>query len=137
MSEQDWLELLALDVPEIDGDHRVMLELNRAARRAARDGDPDRCKSYLKRLVAFAADHFVREEAFLRRHAHPDVQRHSEHHSRIMDGARGLVPTLDEASDDDLRHACDALLGFIMDDIGRCDAGLKTFVRSKHLTLGT
>ena len=136
MREIEWLETFELRVPEIDSDHRVMLELMKGVRAAAEAGDRDRCEHILDRLIVFSIQHFEREEAFIKCHGYAGADRHAEYHRGLLD----RVETVRKAcrkieTPGEFQDCCDELMSFLVDDVVRGDLKLKSFLNEAGLTL--
>lgn len=136
MQKFEWMETFELRVPEIDGDHRVMLALMKNVRAAAEAGDRDQCEHVTDRLVAFSRDHFEREQAFIERHGYPSAEQHAEYHRGLLDRTEAVrtacraVESLEEFQD-----CCEEMMSFLIDDVVRGDMKLKSFLKEAHLTL--
>ncbi len=132
----DQFEDFELRVPEIDGDHWVILNLIKAVQTAAAAGDRGRSESYLDRLVAFSAGHFAREELFLELWKYPDVKEHATEHAQLQERAEVVKEACsDIESREAFEKCCKALVSFLADDVRRGDIKLKSFFESAGLTL--
>jgi len=136
MSKYEWLETFELRVPEIDGDHRSMLDLMKAVRVEAHAGRKARTAAALDRLIAFSKEHFQREEAFLASHGYGSTNEHTEYHGELLDRAVALKETCCKlVSPDEIEGCCDELMSYIVDDIVKGDMQLKSFLQEAKLTL--
>ena len=136
MSKYEWLETFELRVPEIDGDHRAMLDLMKAVLAEARAGRQARTSVALDRLIAFSRQHFQREEAFLASHGYALTNEHVEYHSELLDRAIALKDSCCKlVTPDEIEGCCDELMSFIVDDIVKGDMQLKSFLQEAKLTL--
>jgi hemerythrin-like metal-binding protein len=132
----DWLESFELNVPEIDGDHRAMLELMKATRAAAAAGNRDRVEHLLDRLFALAQNHFMREETLLLRWGYPDATMHATYHQRLLDQAKSVRRACSNTESQEAFEACcDEMLTFIVDDVVRGDMKIKSFLESNGFTV--
>lgn len=136
MQELEWMETFELGVPEVDGDHRAMLDLMKAVKSAAGTGDRKRCESHVDRLLIFAQWHFKREEAFLKRHGYTGLADHTQYHDQLLQRAKAVgrackaVETKEEYA-----KCCEELMSFLIDDVVRGDMQLKSFFQSAGLSL--
>jgi len=131
----EWLATFELGVAEIDDDHRKMLATMQRVRDALGAGDRAACLAALDALLEVSAAHFEREEAFLTAHGYADVAKHQAYHTDLfyraatLKAAGARVETMDQ-----LEACCDEMMSFLIDDVVRGDAGLKSFLQAKGLT---
>ncbi len=132
----EWLDSFELNVPEIDGDHRVMLELMKAVQSAAATGDQARCERYLDRLVAFTRSHFAREEALLQRWNYPDTDSHTTYHATLLTRAEAERTACTEIETPEAyEECCTEMMSFLVEDVVRGDIKLKSFMENAGLAL--
>ncbi|MBF0588079.1 MAG: bacteriohemerythrin [Magnetococcales bacterium] len=84
-----WGPGFEVNVPEIDADHRQLVEIVNTLFHATRsDGDPEKLDKVLGALQDYTVYHFEREEAFMRQHNYPDIEQHVDQHesfkTRVM-----------------------------------------------------
>ena len=136
MRELEWLETFELRVPEIDGDHRVMLDLMRGVRTAAEAGERERCEAIVDRLIAFSRDHFRREESFIKQHGFTGVRQHTQYHEGLLGRAEAVRKACHEIeTPKDFQECCDELMSFLIDDVVRGDLMLKSFLKEAGLII--
>jgi hemerythrin-like metal-binding protein len=132
----EWLESFELRVPEIDGDHRTMLDLMRAVQAAAAVGDRPRGEHYLARLLAFSMDHFAREQALLGSWGYPDVESHAKYHDELVERAKAVMSTCAQTQTPEAyKECCEKMMAFLVDDVLRGDMKFKSFLEDAKLTL--
>jgi len=132
----EWLESFELRVPEIDNDHRAILDLMRAVRSAAAHGQRNRVEHYVERLLTLCRSHFSREEALMRRWGYPESETHAGYHNSLLERAEAVRKACgDAASLAGFEACCDELMTFLVDDVVRGDARLKSFLENAGLTL--
>ncbi|MEO3430234.1 hemerythrin domain-containing protein [Pelagibius sp. CAU 1746] len=136
MKRFDWLESFELRVPEIDGDHRAMLELMKATRAAAAAGNRTKVEHFLDRLFALTQNHFMREETLLLRWGYPDAKTHAMYHQRLLDRAKAVRRACGKIeSQEAFEECCEEMMTFLVDDVVRGDLKMKSFLQSNDLTL--
>ena len=136
MNKFEWLESFELRVPEIDGDHRAMLDLMKAVRTAAAAGNRERVEHYLDRLFAVTQNHFMREETLLLRWGYPDAKMHAHYHQLLLDRAKTVRRACAQIeSPEAFEECCDEMMTFLVDDVVRGDMKVKSFLESNGLTL--
>ena len=136
MRQLEWLETFELRVPEIDGDHRVMLDLMKGVRTAAEAGERQRCEAIVDRLVAFSRDHFRREESFIELHGFDGVPQHAKYHEGLLERVEVVRKACHEIETPEaFQHCCDELMSFLIDDVVRGDLKLKSFLKEAGLII--
>jgi hemerythrin len=136
MPNLEWIESFELKVPEIDGDHRTMLDLMRAAQDAAATGDRPRCEHFMDRLLAFSIGHFAREEAFLESWGYPEVETHAKYHGELVERAKAVFSTCAQAETPEAYEECsEKMMAFLVEDVLRGDMKFKSFLENATLTL--
>ena len=136
MNNVEWLETFELGVPEIDGDHRTIVDLMKAIEAALSAGHRKQAVRLIDRLVAFAEDHFRREEALLVAWGYPEVTTHCQYH-------RGLVETVDRIKEACLEKGdtgsfeacCEEMMRYIVDDVVQGDMHLKSYLQYSDLVV--
>ena len=132
----EWLETFELRVPEIDGDHRVMLDLMKTVQSAAGAGNRLRVEHYLDRLLAFSKSHFAREENLLERWHYPDFKKHAAYHAGLLERAEAVRQACAEIETPEAyKDCCEEMIRFLVDDVVRGDIMLKSFLQNAGLTL--
>lgn len=123
----EWDDSLALGIPEIDAQHRVLLDLLNALYEAILAREPGRgYRDALDGALAYARDHFLVEEELMRRSSYPRLDKHVLRHQEFVDKMAGLAENADEPgsaeAEDMLEFLRDWLIGHIM-------GGDQTFAR--------
>ncbi len=132
----EWLESFELRVPEIDGDHRTMLDLMKAVQLAAAARDRKRGERYLNRLLAYSQSHFAREEILLERWKYPDAEEHAAYHAGLQARAEAVRQACAKIETPEaFEECCEEMMSFLVDDVVRGDIKLKSFMEKAGLTL--
>ncbi len=136
MAKLGWLESFDLGIPEIDGDHRTMLDLMKVVRSAAADGNRQRSAQYLDRLLAFSQSHFAREETLLEGWGYPDTAKHAKYHAELLERAVAVRQACAEIEAPEAFEKCvEEMMSFLADDVVRGDMKLKSFLEYAGLVL--
>lgn len=136
MHKLEWLETLEFRVPEIDGDHRAMLDLMKAVQSAARARDRERSEKFLDRLLTFSKNHFRREEKLLKSWGYSAVDKHAEYHAGLLERAKAVRRACAKIeTSENFEECCGEMLSFLVDDIVRGDLKLKSFFEDAGLSL--
>ncbi|MDP2197222.1 MAG: bacteriohemerythrin, partial [Sulfurimicrobium sp.] len=86
----------ALGIPSIDAEHRGLMALvNELSELVAHGSDFEQARRQMEKILDFAADHFRREEALMRRHGFPGLEQHAVEHEKLLHKATTLMETYD------------------------------------------
>ena len=136
MPTLEWLESFKLGVPEIDGDHRIMLDLMKAVQFAATARDRGQVDQNLDRLLVFTEGHFAREEILLERWKYPEAKKHAAYHAGLLARAEAVRRTCAEIeTPETLQECCEEMMSFLVADVVSGDMKLKSFLERAGLTL--
>jgi hemerythrin-like metal-binding protein len=95
MKDLVWDKTLSVDVPEIDADHRRLLELFNRLGHAVEDGEPQaRIEATLDELISCTDWHFQHEERLMEQHGYPDLPAHRAEHAELIESGRALLQGL-------------------------------------------
>lgn len=98
MRELSWDKTLSVEVPEIDEDHRRLVDLYNILSRAVADGDaPEYVAAVAEELIACTVWHFRHEERLMLKHGYEGLAEHKEEHESLIASARELQQRLSEA----------------------------------------
>ena len=87
-----WREEYSVRVPEIDTQHRRLLEIINDLHEAMRmGGKPDALKAVIDELVAYTRYHFGYEEKMLERAGYPGLEEHKRKHRAMVVQVEGFV----------------------------------------------
>jgi hemerythrin len=132
MRSLHWCRAYAVDVPEIDADHRTLFQLTDDLRQAIGTGAAwTEVQSVVRDIAMHAAGHFSHEERLMRAHHYP----HYDWHKRQHAGARARVialARLTESGDHDSAAVLLAYLaGWLKDHIRLSDRMLGVYLRNR------
>lgn len=109
-----WSEELKVGVRAFDRDHRALVEaLNEVIHAVDAGMAVPELIGMIKGLAELTADHFMREEAFLRERGDPGLDAHAAEHRRLMTEIHAYVASLvagDSIDEDFLHHFLPAWL---------------------------
>jgi hemerythrin len=81
MQPFEWREEWSVDIPELDVQHRHLIELLAELARCTRSGESGQCApAALRSLIAYAERHLRREELLLRVRGYPGYPGHKAEH---------------------------------------------------------
>jgi hemerythrin len=89
-----WTAAAALSDPELDAEHRTLLDDINRLLVAVSSGDQTSVLMSFSVLVAESRRHFAAEEALMRKLRFPDIDRHRAQHEKLQLGLAGLQFTL-------------------------------------------
>ena len=95
MKDIVWDKTLSVDVPEIDEDHRRLVDLFNILNRSVEQGDSaDYIEAVMEELIACTVWHFRHEERLMLKHAYPGGGEHKAEHEELIASAKALQQKL-------------------------------------------
>jgi hemerythrin len=133
MPRLEWLKTFETGVPEIDTQHRRLVE--RAAEIRQRLVAGQGCQDLVGRFADELIEHFRTEEEILDRHHFPHVHEHRGRHDELMARARQIVGLCNGAGHECPAVDCiEALADFLIADILESDLRFKSFLEEARAT---
>lgn len=86
-----WSSAIEVGVPEIDADHRILVEL---LNRASEAVDRDEALSILGELESYAGHHFEREEQLMEAHEYEFMDEHRREHQNLFFDVKNHIEDL-------------------------------------------
>lgn len=94
----EWRKDFETGVPDVDHEHRQLVDLINALAAEVEAGAPrDRIQQFLGEVFARIAAHFALEESIMRKHAYHGYPAHKAEHEALLDDIRDIM---DEAQSD-------------------------------------
>ncbi|GAA0580342.1 hemerythrin family protein [Caenispirillum bisanense] len=138
-----WRDQMAVGHPVIDDDHRALIAIiNDFEAEAERGAGVEALSTTLRRLHAYARDHFAREEAVQARIGFPFHDAHAQEHRRLLavveEKARGWFVTRTEpVTEQSLEEMAAMLRRWLVDHILRQDAGMRPYIKAARIARKT
>ncbi len=85
----EWKEEYSVQIPEIDREHRILLDYVTGVEEAL-DGGGSPVPHAIGRLLSFAVTHFTFEETVMRIQGYVDLEAHFRAHQQFLDKLRAL-----------------------------------------------
>ncbi|HYH38834.1 MAG TPA: bacteriohemerythrin [Azospirillum sp.] len=126
-----WDDTLSVGVPEMDGEHQVLVSLyNDAARAFAAGCGREEKRKLLNELDTYAFYHFGMEEALMRVCRYPKAREHGGEHASFRRELAELKAELDSLEDEDAfeQHALTFIRTWISRHIQGSDKALGLFL---------
>jgi hemerythrin len=127
--ELEWMESLEIGVPEIDRDHKGLIDDANAITRALVDGrERDVIVDFVARMERDCVAHFHREEGILRRDKFADLETHAAEHRRIegeIDEIKNILQTI-EGPESLIRELALSFRTILIDHLLRYDLKYKS-----------
>lgn len=87
-----WQDNFALGIPEVDYEHRALIDLiNRVHGALSRSASEIEIADFLAELHAWIAAHFALEETVMRRRRYDQFAEHKAEHERLLDDIREIM----------------------------------------------
>jgi hemerythrin-like metal-binding protein len=87
-----WEDDFALGIPDVDHEHRALIDLiNRMHGALGAAAEKDEIADFLAELHASVAAHFALEESVMRQCGYDQLTAHKADHERLLDDIRGIM----------------------------------------------
>lgn len=124
------LENFVTGHPEIDADHKQIIDTTVLVLEAIEERDPQQCSQLLDSFVEVARNHFANEEEILKRVGYPRVEQHCEYHGELILRANAVKELCQEMSDHGrLKECFEEMCTFLIDDIVKGDTEFISFLK--------
>lgn len=91
MKELVWDKTLSVEVPEIDDDHRKLVDLfNLLNRAVANEESRDYTEALLDELISCTIWHFKHEERLMLKYGYQGLEEHRLEHAELVDSVKAL-----------------------------------------------
>jgi len=98
MKALHWDKTLSVEVPEIDEDHRRLVELYNLLSQAVEDGESaEYINAIAEELIACTVWHFRHEERLMLKHGYEGLSEHKAEHEELIASVVGLQQRLRKA----------------------------------------
>lgn len=126
-----WGEGLETGVAEIDGEHRLQIELVRSLEEALGQRDPRvRGGEVLKQLLDYTNVHFLAEDLMMRLHAYPGYQAHVREHEKLVGQLEEVQRHFAAGEFGPSRELVAALKHWLAEHIQTMDRGFAAFLKA-------
>ncbi|MDT8375968.1 MAG: bacteriohemerythrin [Mariprofundaceae bacterium] len=119
MKDLIWDDTLSVQIPEIDEDHRRLVELFNILNHAVMEGaSPDYIEAVIDELISCTVWHFRHEERLMLKHGYEGLPFHKAEHQELIECGRLLQQKFlqqgKSASNEDIRFLEQWLTGHIL-----------------------
>ncbi len=91
MKDLIWSDTLSIAVPEVDEDHRRLVDLFNILNHSLEDGDDaEYIEAVLEELISCTQWHFRHEERLMLKYDYTGFAEHKQEHQALMDSVRAL-----------------------------------------------
>lgn len=127
-----WSDELLTGDPQIDWEHRQLVEMLGLLSDPARADDPDYKRVCLDNLLAHVCSHFDHEEQIMRRVDYPELSAHREAHVCLLEQFNRFLALLDGDAESAPEERIMPFVGrWLLDHIRGDDRRLGTFLRAR------
>lgn len=133
MARFSWTDDLCTGSTLIDGDHRKLVDLVNAFFQSMQGGqDNGRMSNAMTGLIAYAGEHFAREEAEMQRIEYVAALAHQTEHAKLLKQLVELKKMLDAGGKIHVPAVADFLSGWLRDHILTTDMKLAAALKQQH-----
>lgn len=127
-----WSDALAIGVPEIDRQHRYLVDsIDEARRTLPEQPSSEQVEQLTRELLAYAIYHFETEEILMQDHGYGDADRHRQQHRDFSARVIALRDELRAGRPVSRAELLDFLGEWLRHHIMHTDRGLGEFLREK------
>jgi hemerythrin-like metal-binding protein len=132
-----WRDQLSVGSPEIDGDHKHLINFVNQLHDAVTEAQSEKVVGkILMELIEYTRDHFAREEKLMSAAGYPDYPRHCKIHqaltAQVLRFAQRYLRT---PTDQVKRELIDFLAAWLVDHIIKEDRRIGAYMRGKKIWL--
>jgi len=122
-----------LECEELDRDHKRLVEMVNDITEDIEKGETENCNSKVLNFVNFAIGHFSREEKMLKKAGYPDLEKHHEHHKRLIPKMEHIQEFAASVKTNEIARSSlkKELVFFLMDDLITSDLDFKTYIDNR------
>ncbi len=121
----EWKEQYSLGVPEVDHEHRELIDLiNELYASMTGSGSDTTVVDFLGELYARVGAHFALEEKIMRDNRYDEYHDHKSDHERLLDDIRDLMDDYEDGADVDVEAFGKRLDGWFGEHFRTRDARL-------------
>ncbi len=124
-----WSDDLDTRIPELDAQHRVMVDHINRLQEAAASGEPEQMLAGMDELIDCLRQHFIFEEKVLKMIDFSDFENHSQTHEAILERLREYRARMETSSIAEAEELIDTLGPWVVDHIRHDDLDFGPTVR--------
>lgn len=129
-----WKEEYALGIPDVDTDHRELIDLVNSLYDQLQSGRYDvTVIDFLGELYAIVSRHFYREEEAMNMHAYDQFEAHKADHEKLLDDINNMMYDFQDGVLEDDRVMAKLLDEWFSDHFETHDARLHTHIPAEPL----
>ena len=127
-------ETFVLECEELDKDHKRLAKMVNVIVDDIDKGKTNNCKVRVDEFVAFAKEHFYKEENFLEKNGYPDAVTHHKHHRTLIAKMEHIQEFATSVETNKLARVSlkRELIYLLMDDLITTDMDFKGYINKAH-----
>lgn len=123
---------LRLDVPSLDAEHALQIELVEALGRAVAEGKSrEVADEILEKLLDYTRVHFLAEELMMRMEGYPGYEAHHGEHGELLTELQKLRAAYESSTRPVTRDAVEGLRSWLLGHVRTQDRAFADFLASK------
>jgi hemerythrin-like metal-binding protein len=131
MRSLQWSSALELGSPEVDEQHKMLIDIANDFLHAVREGEgSENVQETFKRLREYTVTHFYDEEQFMGRMNYPGLKDHQVQHTLIIQQVKAYQRRLYEGEVTSVEEMLDFLKKWLVEHIVQQDLKLKQHLES-------
>ncbi len=134
MVEIAWLPSFETGLPEIDAEHRSLIDAIRKIETSLMEGDFGKCANQFAKFIDQSKSHFKNEEELLASIDFPRLEAHRIAHKKLLEMADKTLKTVETGLDQKEATKClEEMIYFLLEDVIRADADFKSHAQENGL----
>ncbi len=133
MTVIEWDRSFEVGVPEMDREHKTLIDMLNKVYDLLRNGEKEKAyRLFMTEFLSYIDSHLSHEEEFLEQIGYPEIERHKKAHDLLRKEIRKLASDMDFSNTKDLAYALSLCWGWIYSHIQKVDKKYGEFFNSKH-----
>ena len=134
MTTLTWNHARTIGVRAMDDQHGILMDtLNELRLALVRGLARETFHETLGRFLLFSRQHFESEERLLQRFGYPGIERHREHHARLLEKVRASARRIQASEAPSLQPLLQLLLGWYQEHIETADRGYGPWLNQRGI----
>lgn len=134
MVEIVWLPSFETGLPEIDDEHKKLVESIRLIESAVKEKNIERFTALFKDFTSQAKTHFKNEETYLVSIDFPRIESHTAAHKKLLELAERTLTIVEAGPDIEEASKClEEVTYLLLEDVIKADADFKSYAQENGI----
>ncbi len=130
----EWEDNLSTGVPEMDEEHKLLINMLNSVYEMLRKGEREKaCNYFISTLMEYVETHLTHEEEFMERIGYPELERHKKAHEIFKREISKLCDPVKEGDPHEFATALSMCWGWLFSHIQKTDRKYGEYYKSMQL----